>query len=590
MYYEIFHEGNLILRDDTLLSDLSWDNELMYTPSLSLTLPATHIEYIQPFNEVKVYAHDKVFWGLIVDFDVDKADETIDVDLDHIIREWTFREISVNNAIKEKNINIIYQKEVKETVTTTQKKKDDRVITWYRNHLGKVTYSMERRLGPSSYDCSSALYTALVYAGIFSKGKMGTTATLGSDLKAKGWKVTTESPKRGDIFVWTAGTHGQQYGHCGIFTSASKIIHCNAGANGISENEFNYTWATIYRDPKYDDQITKEETKTKLEEIDPEVVDKIINIYEDDNFAYPGWEIEFSEKAEKEKIDYVYSRQNKLDALTKTCELTEDLFWRVGFTGEKLIEISEFGEKKPYIVSLKPEGITNIRILAEPKIDYDFEDIINVATVYSAKSDSGMSSLTMREVYNDESLQNEMFPVIILKPEVNNERDYSKYIQQPKAIAPNNELEYAVLDLEGIAEAGGYLIESSFAFNDISPFAVDQENGKTTKITDKDRILAATQAYKAAIRKLKAARVKYSLEITTTELPVDINVGDKVRFVYENDLFIMESCTNYMKILLTYDDYFYVTKIGYEIDGTGEVDTITLAKELELDREELNEK
>lgn len=590
MYYEIFHEGNLILRDDTLLSDLSWDNELMYTPTLSLTLPATHLEYVQPFNEVKVYAHDKVFWGLITDFDVDKDEETIDVELDHIVREWTFREISVNNAIKEKNINIIYQKEVKETVTTTQKKKDDRVITWYRNHLGKVTYSMERRLGPSSYDCSSALYTALVYAGVFAEGKMGTTATLGNDLKAKGWKVTTESPKRGDIFVWTAGTHGQQYGHCGMFTSSSKIIHCNAGANGISENDFNYTWATIYRDPKYDDQITKEETRTKLEDIDPQVVDKIINIYEDDNFAYPGWDIEFSEKAKKEKIDYVYSRQNKLDALTKTCELTEDLFWRVGFTGEKLIEISEFGEKKPYIVSLKPEGITNIRILTEPKIDYDFEDIINVATVYSAKSDSGMSSLTMREVYNDESLQNEMFPVIILKPEVNNERDYSKYIQQPKAIAPNNELEYAVLDLEGIAEAGGYLIESSFAFNDISPFAVDQENGKTTKITDKDRVLAATQAYKAAIRKLKAARVKYSLEITTTELPVDINVGDKVRFVYENDLFIMESCTNYMKKLLVYDDYFYVTKIGYEIDGTGEVDTITLAKELELDREELNEK
>ena len=31
------------------------------------------------------------------------------------------------------------------------------------------------------------------------------------------------------------------------------------------------------------------------------------------------------------RIDYVYSRQNKLEALTKTCELTDDIWWRVGF-------------------------------------------------------------------------------------------------------------------------------------------------------------------------------------------------------------------------------------------------------------------
>ena len=37
------------------------------------------------------------------------------------------------------------------------------------------------------------------------------------------------------------------------------------------------------------------------------------------------------------RIDYVYSRQNKLEALTKTCELTDDIWWRVGFNfGRKL--------------------------------------------------------------------------------------------------------------------------------------------------------------------------------------------------------------------------------------------------------------
>lgn len=589
MYYEIFHRGNLIKRGTELLSELSWDNEMMYTPTLSLTFPVTYLEYLHEFGHIKVFVNDKVFWGIIVDIDVNKEDETVDVSLNHVVHEWTFREISVNNAIKEKNINIIYQKEVTETVSTTKENSEtDKAVEWFNKHKGKVTYSMNNRLGPASYDCSSSVYAALVYAGIFPEGKMGTTATLAKDLKAKGWKKT-KKPVRGDIFLWTSGTHGEKYGHTGMFQGDTNIIHCNAGANGISVNKFKYTWATIYH---YPTQTTmSEKTTTKLEEIDPRVVDEVQNIYEDINFAYPGWDIEFSDKAKDTKIDYVYSRQNKLDALSKTCELTPDLFWRVGFTNEKKIEVSEFGKQKPYIISKKPSGKTHVRIIEEPNIDYDFENIINVASIYSAKSDSGMSSLTMREVYNDTSLQEEGFPVIILKPDVNNERDYSKYIEQPKALAPNNELEYAVIDLEGVAEAGGYLVESSFAFNDISPFAVDQENGKTTKITDKDRILAAKQAYAAAIKKLKASRCKYSIEFTTEELPVEVNVGDKVRFVYDNELFILESCSNYMKKILAYDDYFYVTKLGYEIDSTGaEVDTVTLSKELVIDREELNEK
>ena len=561
----------------------------MYTPTLSLTFPITHIDYIKEFGQIKVFVNDKVFWGIIVGININKEDETIDVDLNHIVHEWTFREISINNAIKEKNINIIYQKEVEKTVTTTtETSKTDKAIEWFEQRKGKVTYSMANRYGPNSYDCSSAVYSALVYAGIFDEGKMGTTATLSNDLINNGWQKTN-SPSKGDVFLWTAGTHGDSYGHTGMFISSDKIIHCNAGAGGISENKFGYTWATIYHYPTQTSQTS--ETVKEMEEIEPEVVDQVQNIYEDNNFAYPGWNITFSENAEKTKIDYVYSRQNKLEALTKTCELTSDLAWRVWFKDEKLIDISEFGEHKPYIISLKPSGKTNIRIITEPTIQYDFENIVNVATVYSAKSDSGMSSLTMREIYNDSSLQKDGFPVIILKPDVNNERDYSKYIQQPKAIAPNNELEYAVLDLEGIAEAGGYLIESSFAFNDISPFAVDNEDGKTTTITDADRLLAAKQAYEATIKKLKAGRTKYSIEIDTEELPTDINVGDMVRLLYDNNVLILESCSNYMKKILSYDDFYYVTHISYDIDENGsEIDTVTLSKELTVEREELNEK
>ena len=590
MFYEIYKKGNLVYRGTELLSGISFDNELMYTPTLDLTLPITHLEYLSEFGWMKVYCNDKVFFGIIMGFEPDKDAETVSVDLNHIVHEWTFREISVNNAIKEKNINIIYLEEKEETVETTKEDiQTGMAVNWFYKHEAYTYYSMTNRLGPNTFDSSSAVYCALVSAGIFEQGKMGTITTLPNDLEATGWKKITEGYKKGDVFVFQDGTGGHAIGQAGMFINDSDVIYMSIKANGIVIEPFNFKWATVYNYPaksKASKQVVKE-----LEEIDPKVVDQIENIYEDYNFAYPGWEIDFSKKAKEEKIDYVYSRQNKLDALTKTCELTEDLFWRVWFRDERKIEISEFGEQKPYVLSLKPTGKTNIRIVTEPNIEYDFSDVINVATVYSAKSDSGMSSLTMREIYEDVYRQEEGFPVIILKPNVNNERDYSKYIQQPKAVAPNNELEYAVIDLEGVAEAGGYLVESSFAFNDLSPFAVDNEDGKTTTITDKDRVLAATQAYKAAIRKLKAARAKYKIEIETEELPVDINVGDKVRLLYDNNVIILEACSNYMKKILAYDDYFYVSHIGYNIDESGgELDTITLSKDLVIDREELNER
>lgn len=72
-----------------------------------------------------------------------------------------------------------------------------------------------------------------------------------------------------------------------------------------------------------------------------------------------------------------------------------------------------------------------------------------------------MSSLSLREVYNDTSLQDPNFPVVIIRNNINNERDYN-YIDYPK-LAPNNQLEYAVIDTESVAMESGLFIEGTFA-------------------------------------------------------------------------------------------------------------------------------
>ena len=96
--------------------------------------------------------------------------------------------------------------------------------------------------------------------------------------------------------------------------------------------------------------------------------------------------------------------------------------------------------------------------------------------------------------------------------------------------------------------------------------------------------------YNAAIRKLKQARRSFAITLKTEELPADINVGDKVRFIYDNYLYMLEECSNYEKKVLSYDDWFYITEIDYDIDKTGaEVNSVTLEKYLKIDRETSND-
>lgn len=211
---------------------------------------------------------------------------------------------------------------------------------------------------------------------------------------------------------------------------------------------------------------------------------RIRDIYESDDMYYSRqWAMNFDSAIDDELIDYVYSRQSKLEALTKTCELTQAVYWRIPFTTDKEVEIGYFGKKKPYTLSVKPTKGHNVRLLSEPQMTTDFSNVVNLATVYSNKSDSGMSSLSLREVYNDSSLQDSKFPVVIMRSNINNERDY-EYVDFPK-LAPNNQLEYSIIDTESVALESGVFIEGTYAFDDISPFSLED-------VTDSDSDLKWT--------------------------------------------------------------------------------------------------
>lgn len=117
----------------------------------------------------------------------------------------------------------------------------DKVIEWFAQRQGRVSYSMNYRNGPSSYDCSSSIYHALIYAGILPQGfRIGNTETEFVDLPKFGFQrieadINGYIPtQRGDIFIWgkQGYTNGAD-GHTGIFIDQNNIIHCAYGYNGI---------------------------------------------------------------------------------------------------------------------------------------------------------------------------------------------------------------------------------------------------------------------------------------------------------------------------------------------------------------------
>ncbi|CAM3213033.1 Prophage LambdaSa2, lysin, putative [Streptococcus pluranimalium] len=121
-------------------------------------------------------------------------------------------------------------------------------IAWLSARAGKVTYSMDYRNGPGSYDCSSSVYYALMSAGAITAGWAVNTEYMHDWLIKNGYKLIAENQdwnaKRGDVFIW--GRRGQSSGaggHTGIFVDPDNIIHCNYARNGITVNNYNQTAA-----------------------------------------------------------------------------------------------------------------------------------------------------------------------------------------------------------------------------------------------------------------------------------------------------------------------------------------------------------
>lgn len=117
--------------------------------------------------------------------------------------------------------------------------------------------------------------------------------------------------------------------------------------------------------------------------------------------------------------------------------------------------------------------------------------------------------------------------------------------------------------------------------------AGQEPKDQTTKtITDEDRIEAAKTVYDAVVKKLRNSRRTYKIIVKTSKLPANLEVGMKIRLQYDNKLYNLDNCGNYMRKILTLNNDFYITGlkriIGQYGDETGELE---LEKFLKIERE-----
>lgn len=172
--------------------------------------------------------------------------------------------IAKSDLVKQKQqvSTLQYQIEINKyrTVKTTKKKtssggpsgnaKLDKVVQWFEDRKGKITYSMagSRNGSDGTGDCSGCISQAMKDAGFNIQG-LPSTVTLGAQLQANGLEIISKNqrwtPKKGDIVMMSHGysmaDSGGAGGHVGVMKSGSTFISCDfstGGAPGTAVSEF----------------------------------------------------------------------------------------------------------------------------------------------------------------------------------------------------------------------------------------------------------------------------------------------------------------------------------------------------------------
>lgn len=175
--------------------------------------------YSPPFENNQA-SFKNIMWGILRSFGYDTSDTVTKTN--HSKSTDDVQQIDINNLALPGD----YQADARL----------DKLVEWFESRVGKVRYSMASRKGPNSYDCSSALFSAMIYAGFLPAGtSLGTTETLFGYEGSRLIRINRNQIRRGDIFVsGVPGSSSGSAGHTGVIYDSNRIIHCTYSRNGIA--------------------------------------------------------------------------------------------------------------------------------------------------------------------------------------------------------------------------------------------------------------------------------------------------------------------------------------------------------------------
>ncbi|WEV54586.1 LysM peptidoglycan-binding domain-containing protein [Leuconostocaceae bacterium ESL0723] len=139
------------------------------------------------------------------------------------------------------------------TTVSAHKVDNDKLVNWFYNNEGKLTYSMSgsRNGTDGTADCSGAMTEALYEAGASQPAYLYNTDSLHSYLTQNGYKLIAENQswdaQKGDIVIWgQKGASNGAAGHVQVISSndpnakAISVSYYTGGATGTAVSELPY--------------------------------------------------------------------------------------------------------------------------------------------------------------------------------------------------------------------------------------------------------------------------------------------------------------------------------------------------------------
>lgn len=577
MVFEILDGSKTIHRFTKILNTIEYNVELMDIPQVSITLPIYFKTYLSGRKEIRIsFKNGLIFHGIVQGIDTDTDSGTIDVQIDHVIKEWERRQVPTNYAVKEKTIEEMYEDEKIRygkdwTMLFDDQAKSETVDYVYsrQNKLEALTQTIEHT-------------ESLWWRVNFSKNK---TIEIGEFGEKKPYRLSTMRIGPTNIKILNLNIVEDYSNVVNIAT-----VYGSKSDNGMSALSLREVYEDKeLQDPNFPVVILRDginnERDYNYQEfpelgpnndfeyavIDTESVAMESGIYFEDTFSFEDLS-PFSlqdDTSENGTVDTeivlsgVWSPHEFFDTWNgKSIDID-------GVAGAQCVDLWKMCLKTVgYPDPTRPIGgdgyADNIWYRRDALGYGTYFDYINPGSqqygdfaIWSKGGDTPYSHVAM-------------------------------FVGGSSFLGQNQPYPHCNVASIGMGNILGYMRVKKDLWKDEKEVVSDTVNGNngSKPITNEDRIEAAKTVYKTAVKKLINSRRTFQVELTTTPIPADVNVGDKIRLDYEFDEYQLASCSNYIQKLITLDGDWYITQLGRKWDeNEHEIGTITLEKFLRTDRE-----